>query len=140
MAAVEITFRGTEYDLQNKSSRQVVLIGEAFLTNVGIGGGPIIPPGQPPGIWGPTDPRPTPPIHWGPGGEVGGPPVIGGGPIIPVPPETPNVPPPGSPPLIIAGTTPTHPMVPPPAVVIEYPGLGKVVVPQPTQTAAVPPK
>ena len=42
----------------------VTIVGKMSLPE--IGGGPIIPPGQPQpplGIWGPTDPRPTPPIY-----------------------------------------------------------------------------
>lgn len=91
MAAVPVEIRATLYDLQSKSSRQVYLVGEAMLSGVGVGGGPIIPPGgggdhiwgggnvpmpsppianvpgapgyQPPVIWGPNDPRPSPPIY-----------------------------------------------------------------------------
>lgn len=137
MAAVEVTISGVLYDRVNRTAQNVVLIGEATLSGVGVGGGPIYPPsggggGGGEGIWGPTDPRPTPPIHLPPGS--GG----GGGPIIPVPPDSPHVPPPGSPPMIIGGTHPTNPMEPPPAVVIEYPGIGKVVVPKPTDTAPRP--
>lgn len=82
MSAVEVTISGVLYDRMNRTAQNVVLIGEATLSNVGVGGGPIIPPGgggSPPGIWGPTDPRP------------------GGGPIIPpeggIPPK-PDEPPP----------------------------------------------
>lgn len=149
MAAVEITFRGTEYDLQNKSSRQVVLIGEAFLTNVGIGGGPIIPPGQPPGIWGGGNvPMPTPPIANVPGAPGYQPPgiwpnppegqapipshpiALPGDPWWPTSPP-PTIPPPGSPPVVLPGTAPVHPITPPPAIIVDYPGVGKVLVPQP---------
>lgn len=66
MAGVEVTISGILYDRVNRTTQNVVLIGEATLTGLGVGGGPIIPPGgggSPPGIWGPTDPRPTPPIH-----------------------------------------------------------------------------
>jgi hypothetical protein len=38
----------------------------------------------------------------------------------------------------IANTQPINPMTPPAAVVMEYPGLGKVVVPQPTQSVQIP--
>lgn len=87
MAAVEVTIRATEYDLLNRTSRQVVLIGEAFLTNVGIGGGPMPPgPGNPPGIWGGSnEPFPTPPIANVPGAPGYRPPGIWGGPIDPYP-------------------------------------------------------
>lgn len=66
MSAVEVTITGLLYDRANRTTQNVVLIGEATLTGLGVGGGPIIPPGgggSPPGIWGPTDPRPTPPIY-----------------------------------------------------------------------------
>lgn len=78
MAAVEVTISGVLYDKVNRTTQNVVLIGEATLTGLGVGGGPIIPPGngKPPGIWGPTDPRPTPPIY------------------IPQPPSIPTEPPP----------------------------------------------
>lgn len=70
MAAVEVTITGVLYDKTQRTARPVVLIGEASLTGLGVGGGPLPGgpggpevPGEPPGIWGPTDPRPTPPIH-----------------------------------------------------------------------------
>lgn len=68
MAAVEITISGVLYDKLSRTVRPVVLIGEASLTGLGVGGGPIEPPaggGQPPlGIWGPPD---MPPGFWGGG-------------------------------------------------------------------------
>lgn len=87
MAAVEVTISGVLYDKQARTTRPVVLIGEASLTGLGVGGGPMPPgpgnpgdppviwggpidpypghplPGPPPIIWGPNDPRPQPPIH-----------------------------------------------------------------------------
>lgn len=122
MAAVEVTISGILFDKFNRTSQQVVLIGEATLTGLGVGGGPIMPGGGGPGVW--PDPNPPHPAH----------PIVIPPPIVPIPPNTPNVPPPGSPPVIVGGTQPINPMVPPPAVVMEYPGIGKVVVPQPTQT------
>ena len=73
MAAIEITISGVIFDKVSRTTRPVVLIGEASLTGLGIGGGPI-PPGEGPplGIWGPNDPRPgyglpePPPGIWGP--------------------------------------------------------------------------
>jgi hypothetical protein len=66
MAAVEVTITGTLYDKLRRTTQQVVLIGEATLTGVGIGGGPIGGGGGGggggEGIWGPADPRPTNPI------------------------------------------------------------------------------
>ena len=71
MAAVDVTISGVLYDKLSRTTRPVVLIGEASLTGLGVGGGPIL-PGDPPGIWGPNDPRPgwglpgQPPGIWGP--------------------------------------------------------------------------
>lgn len=147
MAVVEMTISGVLFDKLSRTTQQVVLVGEGSLTGLGIGGGPMPPGGgggSPPGIWGgsnegfPTQPGPLPPTGIWPGR----PPGIWGGPIdpypghplppvVPVPPDTPNVPPPGSPPQVVTGTHPIHPVVPPQAVVIEYPGIGKVIVPQP---------
>src|SRR5215469_17925774 len=77
MAAVGVTITGKLYDRINRTTQNVVLIGDAHLTDLEVGGGPILPGGgwpggpdeppprpqpRPPGIWGPTDPRPTPPI------------------------------------------------------------------------------
>lgn len=72
MAAVEVTISGVLFDKTSRTTQPVVLIGEASLTGVGVGGGPIIPPeggGEKPplGIWGPGDPRPNPPIANVPG-------------------------------------------------------------------------
>lgn len=73
MAAVEITISGVLYDKLDRTTKPVVLIGEASLTGLGVGDGPIVPPeqppgeGKPPGIWGPTDPRPGNPISGIPG-------------------------------------------------------------------------
>lgn len=60
MAAVEVTITGVLYDKYARTTRPVVLIGEANLTGLSVGGGPMPPgPGQPPGIWGgPIDPYP----------------------------------------------------------------------------------
>ncbi|HEX8837678.1 MAG TPA: hypothetical protein VF748_12130 [Candidatus Acidoferrum sp.] len=144
MAAVEVTISGVLYDKLNRTTQQVVLIGDAMLTGLGVGGGPMPPGqgggGQPPGIWGPPGPWPSPPIHLPPGGGGGQPPGQEPHPEHPIviPPGSPNVPPPGSPPVIVPGTQPTNPMTPPSAIVIQYPGIGKVVVPQPTQTAGGP--
>ena len=71
MAAVEVTISGVLFDKVNRTTQNVVLVGEASLTGLGVGGGPVIPPsgggGSPPGIWGPTDPRPGNPISGIPG-------------------------------------------------------------------------
>jgi hypothetical protein len=92
MAAVNVTISGTLYDKQNRTSQQVTLIGQASLTDVGVGGGPMPPgegggqPGEPDHIWGPDDPRPNPPIPIYPGGS-------------PNPPEGPKPPEPTTPPI-----------------------------------------
>lgn len=71
MAAVEVTISGVLFDKVNRTTQNVVLIGEASLTGIGVGGGPIIPPeqpGKPPGIWGGGNvPMPNPPIANVPG-------------------------------------------------------------------------
>lgn len=131
-----------------------------------VGGGPIVPPpaGSPPGIWGGNDPYPTPPIAFPPGWVGGVPPKPPGGSppsVWPNPPEgtapipghpialpgdpwwpsdpAPVIPPPGSPPTVLPGTTPVHPITPPPAIVVDYPGVGKVLVPLPASPPAAPP-
>jgi len=133
MAAVEVTITGVLYDKTQRTAQPVVLIGEASLTGLGVGGGPIIPPQQPnpPGT-------PTFPI-WGPPGielppSPGYPPVAGH-PLPPIPdnPAPPTVPPPGSPPVILSpgGAHPEHPIAVPDYIIVDYPGIGKVLVPRP---------
>lgn len=93
MSAVEVTISGVLYDKINRTTQNVVLIGEATLTGLGVGGGPILPPlppgwggGKPPGIWGggnegfPTPPivTPKPPIEPPPDGGDKPPPEAGG--------------------------------------------------------------
>lgn len=117
MAAVEVTITGVLYDKLARTTQQVALIGECFLTNVGIGGGPIIPPAGPP-IIPPGDlPHPEHPI------------------VIPpnVPPglQPPAPPNPGDPTTAVPGNWPVSPMVPPPYIVVNYPGIGPVVVAPP---------
>lgn len=96
MAAVELTVSGVLYDKHARTVQQVVLIGEASLTGLSVGGGPIVGGGG-----GPLPPtgggeRPAFPIA-GPGPFPPGPgypPVVGGGPIIP-PEGPPDMTPPG---------------------------------------------
>lgn len=67
MAAIEITISGILYDKQNRTSQQVVLIGDASITGLTIGGGPILPPDRPP-VDPPIDPPTNPPSEnwvWG---------------------------------------------------------------------------
>jgi hypothetical protein len=100
MAAVNVTLDGMLYDLLNKSSQRVVFIGDASLTGLSVGGGPVY-PSLPPVMPGPPG-FPTFPI-WGPPGielppRPGYPPVAGH-PLPPVPdlpPGFPNPPPEGS--------------------------------------------
>lgn len=108
MSAVEVTITGILFDKLARTSQNVVLIGEATLTGLGVGGGPIQPPaqppgggGQPPGIWpGPGDPD----FPGKPPGGGGKPPGIWGGPIDPYPghplPEPPGKPPSPVPPPV----------------------------------------
>lgn len=68
MAAVEVMISGVLYDKTARTARPVMLVGEASLAGLGVGGGPIMPPpgggGDPPHIWGGgNEPFPTPPIH-----------------------------------------------------------------------------
>lgn len=59
MAAVPITISGVLCDKYGRTIQPVTIVGEATITGLGVGGGPIIPPsgGSPPVIWpGPGDP------------------------------------------------------------------------------------
>jgi len=89
---------------------RVVIVGEIYNADLSIGGGPIVPPGQPPGIWGGPplypdqglpgwQPRPSHPIA--PGGR---PPGIWGG-----PPLYPDQGLPGVPPGFWGGVAPPYP-------------------------------
>lgn len=128
MAAVDVTITGVLYDKQNRTTQNVVLIGEASLTGVGVGGGPIIPPAQPPGIWGGgNEPFPTPPIHLPPTN----PPIIWGGGNEPFP-TPPIVIPPTPPVNLPPGGTPLPPAVGVPIEghIVFIPGYGWVFVPK----------
>ena len=138
MAAVEVTISGVLFDKLNRTTQNVVLIGEASLTGLGVGGGPIIPPEapvQPPGI----PPHPAFPIA-GPPGTIfppgpGYPPVAT--PPIYYPPDVPptltppSPPAPGAPTTPVPGNWPVKPVSPPPYIVVNYPGIGPVVVAPP---------
>jgi hypothetical protein len=100
MSAVEVTISGTLFDKLNRTTQQVVLIGEATLTGVGVGGGPVIPPQQPT----PPDPNAPQPSHpimlpgmpgWGvpPGAHPSHPIALPGDPWWPKPPVQPPQPP-----------------------------------------------
>lgn len=147
MAAVDVTISGVLFDKVNRTTQNVVLIGEATLTGLGIGGGPMPPgPGRPPGSGGgPVDPGygyPERPVDPGYGYPIGGLPhpshpiALPGDPWWPPEaPKPPQLPPPGSPPVMIPGTQPVHPITPPSAIVVDYPGVGKVLVPMPLPPA-----
>lgn len=154
MAAVELTITGVLYDKLARTSQNVVLIGEASLTGLGVGGGPL-PPGsgsRPPS--GPVDPGygypekpvdpgygyPERPVDPGYGHPIGGRPhpehPIYYPPMVPPSMQPPTPPNPGDP------TTPVPPpegsqgwpvtgIVPPPYIVVQYPGIGPVTVAPP---------
>jgi hypothetical protein len=88
MAAVPVTFDGVLYDLYGRTTQRVIFIGQASLTGLGVGGGPIYPEAPPPGGGGGPPGQPIHPI-WGPPGfnppGPGMPPGIWGGPIMPPP-------------------------------------------------------
>jgi hypothetical protein len=95
--------------------RPVVFIGEMYDPSLTIGGGPVMPPAQPPGIWGGAPlPVPTPPIYYPPVQ----PPGIWGGGNVPMPTPPIYLPPvlPGGPPVVIWPSPghPAHPIVLPP--------------------------
>lgn len=101
MAAVNVTITGVLIDLYGRTiSGPLKLVGEAVYSDLGVGGGPIIPPsgggnGKPPGTWGGAgEPFPTPPIH--------------------IPPGKPEVPPPSIWPPGPGIDFPSHPIVIPP--------------------------
>lgn len=86
MAAVPVSLSGVLYDLTARTTQRVVFIGDASLSDVGVGGGPIIPPGtSPPVVW--PGPGPSHPIvlpgdpSWGGGGQ---PPPSGAHPSHPI--------------------------------------------------------
>lgn len=78
MAAVEVTITGLLYDKLARTTQNVVLIGEASLTGLGVGGGPIYP--KPPvGIW-PNPPEGIAPHPEHPIAPGGPPPQVWPGP------------------------------------------------------------
>jgi hypothetical protein len=107
MAAVEVTITGMLYDKTMRTSRPVVLIGEASLTGLGVGGGPMPGGGAPvdpgygypekpvdPGYGIPEGARPSHPIYY-PGARPEHPIVIPEPPTEPPqPPSEPKPPPP----------------------------------------------
>src|SRR5215469_7580204 len=94
MAEVPVEFSGMAYDLLNRTSTRVYLMGKMNIYGLSVGGGPIVPPDQVP-----PDPgqpgKPTFPI-WGPPGielppSPGYPPVAGH-PLPPLPDNPPELP------------------------------------------------
>jgi hypothetical protein len=164
MAAIPISISGVLYDKTARTQQSVYIIGSAQIVGLSVGGGPIIPPDEasppeigggpiiPPGGGGGQPPHPEHPI-WGPPGinfpdKPGYPPTVGGGPIIP--PDQPPLPPemtepnPGDPTTILpppAGSPgwPVQPITPPPYIVVNYPGVGPVVVAPPAHDESSPP-
>jgi hypothetical protein len=65
MSAADVTISGILYDKLNRTTQQVVLIGEATLTGLGVGGGPM-PGGPPPGLWPPGSGIDMPTHPWVP--------------------------------------------------------------------------
>lgn len=98
MAQVPVMINGVLWDLYGRTGRPVVLMGEASIVGLEVGGGPIYPP--------PVSGPPGQPVHpiWGPPGfnppGPGMPPGIWGGPVLPPPPDKPPEPEP--PPVSIA--------------------------------------
>lgn len=156
MAAVEVTITGMLYDKLNRTTQNVVLIGEASFTGLGVGGGPMPPgSGSPPSVW-PGPGHPEHPIYWPPSvwpdprpPASGSPPSIWPGrpthPIV-LPPEQvppdmrpPEIPPPGSttpvPPPAGSAGWPVQPVAVPPYVVLQYPGIGPIYVTPPIAPA-----
>lgn len=82
MAAIPVTISGVLFDKLARTQQNVVLIGAASRTGLGVGGGPIIPDTPvelPPGIWpDPPEgqaPHPEHPIVIPPPPGVDGPPI-----------------------------------------------------------------
>ena len=98
MAEVPVTINGVIFPKARGGNDQPIpctLVGSAWITGLGLGGGPVL-PDQPPGQGG----QPIHPI-WGPPGfnppGAGMPPGIWGGPVLP----------PDAPPDVPAGTPPS---------------------------------
>lgn len=158
MAAVDVTISGILFDKLNRTQQNVVLIGEAVLTGLSVGGGPVIPPpsgGQPPGGGQPPHPEfpiALPPGSWPPGGKPpeapGGYPPSAEHPIVIPPPNwqppgnggfTP--PPPGSTAPVGPPNQAVNPIVVPDYILVQYPGYGWIAVgkPVPPDQPSTPP-
>lgn len=155
MPKVVVELSGVLYDKLARTQRPVYLKAQGNAITVeepGVppdpgGGGPVDPgwgvPEHPadPGYF---PPRPAHPIYpGGPGAPGGKPPIDIGAhpehPIVipdPVPPDMqpPAVPPPGTA-TAVPGNWPVAPIVPAPYMVVNYPGVGPLVVTPPAQPA-----
>lgn len=139
MSAKPVMMTGVIYPMDKMHAPVAVsFVGNAWDPTLSIGGGPIIPPsgggGGQPGV-------PTFPI-WGPPGIdiPGGPgyPPVAGLPIPPIPPLPPSVeqPQPGDPTTPLPPPPgqsgwPVQPIAVPPYIVVNYPGVGPVIVAPP---------
>lgn len=154
MAALNVALNGVVIDLYGRViSGPVKIVGELMYSDRGVGGGPL-PPGQGGGgggdgdhIWGGGNvPMPNPPIANVPGAPGYRPPgdhIWGGGnepfptPPIYIPPavppglQPPTPPNPGDPTTSVPGNFPVQPITPPAYMVVQYPGIGPVVVAPP---------
>lgn len=149
MSAIAVTIVGSIIDACSPEGRPCTIVGLASLTGLGVGGGPILPPSQPPSIWPspghPAHPivlppmggggaHPEHPIYWPPHPEH--PIVLPPSPI--VPPEPPQLPPTFTPPppgSVItppgAPAQPVNPIVMPKFILVYYPGFGWLIVTAP---------
>ena len=84
MAAIPTEFRGTLFDLQSKSSREVFLTGVSYRSDMEVGGGPVYPPGGSGGGGQPSHPIWGPPGSNFPGGPGSGYPPVAGHPLPPI--------------------------------------------------------
>lgn len=150
MATVPVTLRGVIYNGMGPIGpydvgREMTIVAVANLTGLSVGGGPMpggggpVDPGySPPWAQVPVDPGYSPPWAQAPVDPGYSPPWA----RPPVPPLVPTQPPgtatPLPPPAGSAGW-PVQPIVPPPYIVVNYPGVGPMVVTPPTPTPPVPP-
>ncbi len=143
MASVPVTLVGVAYtDKTGNPPTPITIVAEQYYTGVGVGGGPM-PGGPPPRPWGPINypdqglPGNQPIAGWGPGfptNPIAGIPGLPGY-MPPLPPGT-EQPQPGDPTTPLpppSGSSgwPVQPITPPPYIVVQYPGIGPVIVAPP---------
>lgn len=130
MAGIKTTTTGVIIDLYGRViSGPIKLVGETVYSALGVGGGPIFPPeggngDKPPGFWGPPGPWPTPPIYIPP--------------MVPPGMKPPEAPQPGDPTTAVPGNWPVQPITPPDYLIVQYPGIGPVVVAPPAEPTSEP--